>query len=210
MSVNVLGKTFELALLRAGPQDFPFMPNRHALFGVVGGTPVFMVYSLALSPVIALSMALGSVLGIFLATILNHALAGSVGIWIQSWLDPFWLRWLLAASFFAMAIWMMIPDKPDDEDNRFYRLGPLMATFVLFFLAEIGDKTQIATTLLAARFVDEFWLVVAGTTLGMMVANVPAVLVGHKGAGRIPMHWVHGVSAVIFVALGITTLWWPI
>ncbi|AEY02143.1 hypothetical protein GU3_11940 [Oceanimonas sp. GK1] len=149
------------------------------------------------------------VFGIFLATLLNHALAGSVGVWIQGWLDPLWLRWLLAASFFAMAVWMMIPDKPDDEDSRFYRLGPFVATFVLFFLAEIGDKTQIATTLLAARFVDEFWLVVAGTTLGMMVANLPAVFVGHKGAGRIPMHWVHGVSALIFVALGVTTLWWP-
>ncbi|NHI01554.1 MULTISPECIES: TMEM165/GDT1 family protein [Oceanimonas] len=147
--------------------------------------------------------------GIFLATLINHALAGSVGIWIQSWLDPQWLRWLLALSFFAMAAWMLIPDKADDEDSRFYRLGPFVATFVLFFLAEIGDKTQIATTLLAARFVDEFWLVVAGTTLGMMVANLPAVLAGHKGAGRLPMHWIHGASALIFLVLGVTTLWWP-
>ncbi|MDV2857886.1 MULTISPECIES: TMEM165/GDT1 family protein [Oceanimonas] len=148
--------------------------------------------------------------GILLATVINHALAGTVGVWLQSWLDPDWLRWLLAASFFVMAAWMMIPDKADDTDSRFYRLGPFMATFILFFIAEIGDKTQIATTLLAARFVDDFWWVVAGTTLGMMAANLPVVLAGHKGSGRIPMHWVHGISALIFLVLGITTLWWPL
>ncbi|PSJ48424.1 TMEM165/GDT1 family protein [Zobellella taiwanensis] len=146
--------------------------------------------------------------GILAATLLNHALAGWVGVWIQQWLDPDWLRWLLAGSFFAMAAWMLIPDKLDDEEGRFRRFGPFITTFVLFFLAEMGDKTQLATVLLAARFVEDFWLVVAGTTLGMMAANVPVVLLGKKGAERIPMKWVHSASAALFVILGMTTLWW--
>ncbi len=145
---------------------------------------------------------------ILLATLLNHGLAAWLGVWLQHWLDPLWLRYLLAASFFAMAIWMLIPDKLDDESSGFRRYGPFLTTFVLFFIAEMGDKTQLATVLLAARFVEEFWWVVLGTTLGMMAANVPVVLLGKKGAERLPMAWVHGASALLFLTLGVTTLWW--
>lgn len=148
------------------------------------------------------------IVGILAATLLNHGLAGWVGVWVQQWLDPDWLRYLLAGSFFVMAFWMLIPDKLDDEDGTLRRYGPFITTFVLFFLAEMGDKTQLATVLLAARFVEDYWLVVAGTTLGMMAANVPVVLIGKKGAERIPMKWIHGASALLFLILGITTLWW--
>ncbi|MBM7455058.1 putative Ca2+/H+ antiporter (TMEM165/GDT1 family) [Oceanisphaera litoralis] len=148
------------------------------------------------------------IVGILAATLLNHGLAGWVGVGVQHWLSPDWLRYLLATSFFAMAVWMLIPDKLDDEDTPLHRYGPFITTLVLFFLAEMGDKTQLATVLLAARFVDDFWLVVAGTTLGMMAANVPVVLLGKNGSERIPMRWVHGASALLFLVLGITTLWW--
>ncbi len=146
--------------------------------------------------------------GILLATLINHAMAGWVGAWLQHWLDPDWLRALLAASFFIMAVWMLIPDKLAEETGSFRRLGPLLTTFVLFFLAEMGDKTQLATVLLAARFVDGYWWVIIGTTLGMLLANVPVVIIGKKGAERIPLKWIHGLSAGLFIMLGITTLWW--
>ena len=145
-------------------------------------------------------------LGILVATVLNHALAGVLGLWITEALSPQWLRWLLGMSFIGMAIWALIPDRIEDSDMRLTgRLGVFGATLVTFFLAEMGDKTQIATVALAANYAAPI-LVVLGTTLGMLVADVPAVFVGDKFAARIPMRLVHGVAAAIFAVLGVLTL----
>jgi len=145
-------------------------------------------------------------LGILVATVLNHALAGVLGLWITEALSPQWLRWLLGMSFIGMAIWALIPDRIEDSDMRLTRrLGVFGATLVIFFLAEMGDKTQIATVALAANYAAPI-LVVLGTTLGMLIADVPAVFVGDKFAARIPMHLVHGVAAAIFAVLGVLTL----
>lgn len=143
--------------------------------------------------------------GILAATIVNHAGAGALGAWITHLLSPDVLRWLLVASFVAMAGWMLIPDKLDEDDTavaRRNRYGVFGTTLVAFFLAEMGDKTQIATVALAARYVD-FWWVVAGTTLGMMIANVPAVIVGDRLATRLPVALVHRVAAVLFLVLAV-------
>lgn len=146
------------------------------------------------------------VLGIFVATVLNHALAGAAGAWVTTVLGPQVLRWVLGVSFIAMAVWMLIPDKLDDgETGNAPRLGVFGTTVLAFFLAEMGDKTQIATVMLAAQYNAYAW-VVAGTTLGMMLANVPAVLIGEKAATRLPMRLVHGISAAIFAVLGVMTL----
>ncbi len=144
--------------------------------------------------------------GILVATLANHALAGFVGEWISRALGEQTLRWVIGASFLAMAAWMMVPDKLDDSDTPpSPRLGVFGSTLVAFFIAEMGDKTQIATVALAARYA-ELWAVVAGTTLGMMIANVPAVLLGDVVAKKVPMKLVHGIAAAIFVVLGIATL----
>ncbi|MBV9825743.1 MAG: TMEM165/GDT1 family protein [Alphaproteobacteria bacterium] len=144
--------------------------------------------------------------GIFIATIANHAVAGFAGTLFGAWLNGPWLRWILAASFFAVAIWASFPDRADDDDvGRMPRAGAFMTTLCAFFLAEIGDKTQIATVELAARFA-QFWPVVAGTTLGMMLANVPAVLIGHRAADRLPVRAIRLVAAAVFAVLGIVTL----
>jgi putative Ca2+/H+ antiporter (TMEM165/GDT1 family) len=146
------------------------------------------------------------VLGIFVATLLNHATAGLVGGWIAQALGPVVLRWVIGISFIAMAGWMLIPDKIDaDEAAGPQRFGVFGTTLIAFFLAEMGDKTQIATVALAARFQD-LGAVVAGTTLGMLIADVPAVFVGDRLAKRIPMKLVHGIAAAIFVVLGGLTL----
>jgi putative Ca2+/H+ antiporter (TMEM165/GDT1 family) len=147
------------------------------------------------------------VLGILVATLANHALAGAVGQWVAEAIGPVWLRWIIGVSFLAMAVWMMIPDKIDDEeaDAKGLRLGVFGTTVVAFFLAEMGDKTQIATVALAARY-DALVAVVAGTTLGMMLANVPAVYLGDQIAKKVSMTLVHGVSALIFAVLGVLTL----
>jgi putative Ca2+/H+ antiporter (TMEM165/GDT1 family) len=144
-------------------------------------------------------------LGILVATLLNHALAGALGTLVTAWLGPELLRWVLGGSFLAMALWMLIPDRFDDDDARVPRLGVFGATLVAFFLAEMGDKTQVATVALAAQYAA-FAPVVVGTTLGMMLANVPAVLFGERIAGRIPVRLVHGVAAVVFAALGVAAL----
>ncbi|MCC4115387.1 TMEM165/GDT1 family protein [Aromatoleum toluclasticum] len=143
--------------------------------------------------------------GIFIATIANHAFAGAVGTWITTLLGPDVLRWVLGLSFIAMAVWMMIPDKLDEDEITAPKLGVLATTIVAFFLAEMGDKTQIATVALAAQY-DAFAAVVTGTTLGMMIANVPAVLLGNGAAQRIPVKLVHGIAAAIFGALGVAAL----
>ncbi|MEJ8857205.1 TMEM165/GDT1 family protein [Variovorax robiniae] len=147
------------------------------------------------------------VIGIFAATIVNHALAGAVGTFVTHWLGPVALRWILGVSFIAMAIWMLIPDKLDEEEGAARsHFGVFGTTVIAFFLAEMGDKTQIATVMLAARFVNDYIWVVAGTTLGMMLANVPVVFFGERIMRRVPIKLVHGVSAVIFLGLGIIAI----
>jgi putative Ca2+/H+ antiporter (TMEM165/GDT1 family) len=144
--------------------------------------------------------------GILVATVLNHSLAGALGAWITTALSPSVLRWVLAASFLGMAVWTLIPDKIEaDEAHTAQRFGVFGATLVTFFLAEMGDKTQIATVAMAAHYPNPV-LVVVGTTLGMLIADVPAVFVGDRLAARIPMKLVHGVAATIFAALGVATL----
>jgi Ca2+/H+ antiporter, TMEM165/GDT1 family len=146
--------------------------------------------------------------GILIATLFNHAVAAALGQWLSGLVSQHTLTWILGLSFLAMAVWIMIPDKLDeDEDVKpLARWGVFGTTLVAFFLAEMGDKTQIATVGLAARF-DAFYAVVAGTTAGMMIANVPAVFLGNKLANRIPMRLVHGIAALIFAVLGIFSLW---
>ncbi|MBB4222464.1 TMEM165/GDT1 family protein [Variovorax guangxiensis] len=144
------------------------------------------------------------VLGIFAATVINHALAGAVGNYLTRWLGPEVLRWILGGSFIAMAVWMLIPDKLDDDDAPgTSKFGVFGTTVVAFFLAEMGDKTQIATVMLAARFTHDYFWVVMGTTLGMMLANAPVVWLGEKIVRRVPIKLVHGISAAIFLALGV-------
>ena len=142
------------------------------------------------------------VLGILVSTIVNHGLAGALGAWLTQVVGPEILRWVLAGSFIAMAVWMLIPDSIDDEEeDQEPRWGVFATTVVAFFLAEMGDKTQIATVMLAARFNAYFW-VVAGTTLGMMLANVPVVFLGERMTRLVPMRVVHIASAMVFAVLG--------
>ena len=147
------------------------------------------------------------ILGILVATLLNHAMAAALGAWLTQLLDPQWLRWGLGASFIAVAVWMLVPDKAGavgagTERSRFGIFG---ITVVAFFMAEMGDKTQIATVMLAARYQD-ILSVTAGTTLGMMVANVPAVLLGDKVVKWLPIAWVHRIAAAVFATIGVLLL----
>jgi putative Ca2+/H+ antiporter (TMEM165/GDT1 family) len=145
------------------------------------------------------------ILGILVATLINHTIAGAIGAWITTVVGEQVLRWILGASFLAMAVWVMIPDKLDDDDTKRLRLGVFGTTVLTFFLAEIGDKTQIATVALAAKYAT-IVPVVAGTTLGMLLADVPAVLLGSRVATRIPQKLVHAIAAVIFAVLGVLVL----
>ena len=146
------------------------------------------------------------ILGILLATLLNHGLAGALGAWIIHATSPELLRWVLGLSFIAMAIWTLIPDKIDaEQSDRGTQFGVFGATFISFFIAEMGDKTQIATVAMAAHYAAPL-LVVMGTTLGMLIADVPAVLLGEKLAKKIPMKLMHGIAAAIFALLGIAAL----
>ncbi|MCK9540053.1 TMEM165/GDT1 family protein [Dokdonella sp.] len=146
------------------------------------------------------------ILGILAATTLNHSLAGALGVWITLVLDPGTLRWALGLSFLAMAVWTLIPDKVAAVDTHIAStLGVFGATLVTFFLAEMGDKTQVATVALAAHYATPL-LVVIGTTLGMLIADVPAVFVGDRLAAKIPMRLVHGIAAAVFATLGVATL----
>lgn len=146
------------------------------------------------------------ILGILAATIVNHGLAGALGAWITATVTPQILRWVLGLSFIAMAIWTMIPDKIEEEETQVAkRFGVFGATLITFFLAEMGDKTQIATVAMAAHYAAPL-MVVIGTTLGMLIADVPAVFVGDKLASRIPMKLVHSIAAGIFALLGVATL----
>lgn len=142
------------------------------------------------------------ILGILVATLLNHALAGAVGAMIAAAIGPEVLRWIVGVSFIAMGIWTLIPDKYEEEQEaQAPRFGVFAATLVAFFLLEMGDKTQIATIALAARY-DSLTAVVIGTTLGMMLANVPAVLLGQVAAKSIPLRPVHITVAAIFILMG--------
>jgi putative Ca2+/H+ antiporter (TMEM165/GDT1 family) len=146
------------------------------------------------------------ILGILLATIVNHGLAGALGAWITATVSPGILRWVLGLSFIAMAVWTMIPDTIEDEETQVARkFGVFGATLITFFLAEMGDKTQLATVALAAHYAQPV-LVVIGTTLGMLLADVPAVFIGERLGAKIPMKLVHSVAAAIFAVLGVATL----
>ncbi|MBI2253377.1 MAG: TMEM165/GDT1 family protein [Proteobacteria bacterium] len=146
------------------------------------------------------------ILGILAATLVNHGLAGALGAWITAMLSPEILRWVLGLSFLGMAVWTLIPDEiEEDETQVAKRFGVFGATLVTFFLAEMGDKTQVATVAMAAHYMQPV-LVVAGTTLGMLIADVPAVFIGDKLAEKIPMRPVHITAAALFALLGVMTL----
>ena len=145
------------------------------------------------------------VLGILLATLLNHGLAAWLGGIAAAWLGPDWMRWILGALFIAMAAWTLIPDKADDGPSQASRFGAFLATLVAFFLVEIGDKTQIATIALAARF-ESIVLVTLGTTLGMMIANVPAVFCGELIAKHVNFTIIRVIAAISFAVLGALVL----
>lgn len=145
------------------------------------------------------------IFGILFATLANHAVAGLAGTFFGSLLTGLWARWILGLSFLSVAVWALFPDRYESSDRAISRSGAFTATLCAFFLAEIGDKTQIATIGLAARF-EQFYPVVIGTTLGMMLANVPVVLIGDRLAGRLPVRAIRMVAAVVFTALGVLTL----
>lgn len=146
------------------------------------------------------------ILGILLATIVNHGLAGALGAWITANISREILRWVLGLSFIGMAIWTLIPDKIEEEETQIaQKFGVFGATLITFFLAEMGDKTQIATVAMAAHYAAPLTVVI-GTTLGMLIADVPAVFIGDKLANKIPMKLVHAIAAAIFASLGVATL----
>jgi Ca2+/H+ antiporter, TMEM165/GDT1 family len=145
--------------------------------------------------------------GIFVATLANHAAAAALGAWLTHVVDPVWMRWGLGLSFIAVALWMLVPDRADDsvQGQDATRAGVFWITTVAFFLAEMGDKTQIATVMLAARF-NDLVTVTAGTTLGMMIANAPAVLLGDRVTKLVPVPWVQRIAAAVFAAIGVAVL----
>ncbi|WIM05620.1 MAG: TMEM165/GDT1 family protein [Candidatus Nitricoxidivorans perseverans] len=142
--------------------------------------------------------------GILVATVLNHTLAGSAGVWLAGLVAPHWLPWITGLTFVAFGLWTLHPDSLDD-DPKLHRAGAFATAAIAFFIAEMGDKTQLATVALAARF-DALAAVVAGTTIGMMLANVPAVLVGEKLAQKLPLAAIRWIAAGVFIATGILTL----
>ena len=146
------------------------------------------------------------IFGILAATLLNHAMAGALGAWLSSLMSPTTLSWVMAAAFIGMGLWILVPDKLDEDDVALPKkqMGVFFATLSAFFVAEMGDKTQFATIALAAQYSDVF-TVVLGTTLGMMMANAPAVYLGNRFAQRLPTKIVHIVAAVIFIVIGVWT-----
>lgn len=146
------------------------------------------------------------ILGIFVATLFNHAVSAYFGVWLTQTVSPAMLQWLVGGSFIAVGLWLLIPDKDDDDDSSpWLKYGAFVATFVLFFLAEIGDKTQIATVLLAAKYQDLFW-VVMGSILGLMLANVPVVYLGEQVMRRVPACLMRWAACALFCVLGVMTL----
>lgn len=146
-------------------------------------------------------------LGILLATLVNHGLSAWLGEWLAGLLPAQWLQWGVALSFIAVGLWILVPDKDDTGESRWFTLGAFGATLVLFFLAEIGDKTQVATVILAAKY-QAMTAVVVGTTLGMLLANVPVVWAGQLAGERLPLATIRMVAAGLFIALGVATLFW--
>ncbi|WP_353159416.1 TMEM165/GDT1 family protein [Acinetobacter guillouiae] len=147
-------------------------------------------------------------IAIFLATLVNHGVSAVLGQWITTVLSPIVLLWIVSLGFIGMAVWMLIPDKLDDESesiDKWQKYGVFGATFVLFFLAEIGDKTQIATVALAARFDSVGWVTV-GTTLGIMLVNAPALFIGNKLAEKLPISLIHKIGALVFLIIGVAAL----
>jgi Ca2+/H+ antiporter, TMEM165/GDT1 family len=142
--------------------------------------------------------------GIFVATIANHFFAASVGVWLASLIAPHWLPWITGAVFVAFGLWTLHPDSLDD-DPKLHKAGAFVTTVIAFFIAEMGDKTQLATVALAARF-DALAAVVLGTTIGMMLANVPAVIIGDKLAQKMPLTVIRGVAAGVFIVTGVLTM----
>lgn len=149
------------------------------------------------------------VLGILAATLLNHALAAWFGAAVSQWLSPQVLRWAVVTSFLAVALWTLKPDRLDDDDEKLSAHGAFIATSIAFFLAEIGDKTQVATVLLAAKY-SPLWQVIAGTTLGMLLANVPVVALGSRFSDRLPLRAARIVAALVFLALAGWVAWYGI
>ncbi len=145
------------------------------------------------------------ILGIFVATILNHALAGSVGVWLAQFVPPHWLPWITGSVFIAFGLWTLHPDSLDG-DPKLHRAGAFVTALIAFFIVEIGDKTQLATMTLAAQFQGALLWVITGTTIGMMLANVPAVIVGEKLAQRLPLKAIRITAAILFIATGLYTL----
>lgn len=145
------------------------------------------------------------VLGILVATLANHTLAGLVGDWIRQWMGPEPLRWVLGAAFVAVGLWTLKPDEIEEEPKTFGHFGVFMVTFLTFFMAEMGDKTQLATVMLAAKFPD-LMMVIAGTTTGMLLADVPAVFLGHVASDHIPFKAVRFAAAGVFILMGVATL----
>ncbi|MBP0048315.1 TMEM165/GDT1 family protein [Marinobacterium sp. AK62] len=145
------------------------------------------------------------ILGILVATLLNHALSAWLGAWLANWIPDGWLPWIIGLSFIAVGLWVLIPDKDDEEGGAVLKYGAFIATCVLFFIAEIGDKTQVATVVLAARYEGLFW-VIAGTTLGMMLANVPVAYAGKWMMQKVPLHFARRSACALFVGLGVLTL----
>ena len=148
-------------------------------------------------------------LGVLIATVINHGLSAWLGALLADLVPVEWVRWIISGSFFAIALWLLIPDKEEDDMGRFTQYGPFAATLVLFFLAEIGDKTQIATVILAAKFSADAWMtamVIAGTTFGMLLANVPIIFAGKWLMDKLPLGFAHKAACILFIALGIATL----
>lgn len=146
------------------------------------------------------------ILGILLATVLNHALSAWLGAWVAAHIPEHWLPWILAASFIAIALWLLIPDKDDSADSKFLGMGAFAATTIMFFLAEIGDKTQVATVVLAARYTETFWVII-GTTVGMLAANIPVILAGRWLMERLPLTIARVSASILFVVLALVTVW---
>ena len=146
------------------------------------------------------------ILGILVATLANHFLAAAVGYQVAQLFTESTLLWVLAGSFLAIAAWTLVPDTLDDDGNLAANSSPFIATLIAFFIAEMGDKTQVATVMLAAQF-EYFWMVVCGTTLGMLIANVPVVLLGNFAAERLPLTLIRGLAAISFVIFAVYCAW---
>ena len=148
-------------------------------------------------------------LGILLSTVVNHALSAWLGAWLAEIIPASWIPWFISGSFILVALWLLIPDKDGEELGSFEKYGAFLATFVLFFIAEIGDKTQIATVILAAHYSADLSMtifVIAGTTLGMLLANVPVIFAGRWLMDRVPVHYVRRAACLLFVILAIAIL----